>query len=72
MQRMVMQRIELFREMITKNVKIDSITLRSVVVACAQVGSLELATWMDDYIGKTECKADMFVNTALIDMYAKC
>ena len=64
--------VELFREMITNNIKTDSITLRSAILACAQVGSLELAKWIDDYIRKNNCKTDIFVNTALIDMYAKC
>jgi pentatricopeptide repeat protein len=64
--------VRLFREMICKNIRVDSITVRSAILACAQVGSLELARWMDDYIMKSEYRNDVFVNTALIDMYAKC
>lgn len=64
--------VGLFREMISKKIRIDSITLTSAILACAQVGSLELARWMDDYIMRSEYRNDVFVNTALIDMYAKC
>ncbi|XP_062002533.1 pentatricopeptide repeat-containing protein At3g12770 [Rosa rugosa] len=65
--------VELFREMISsRSIRIDSITLRSAISACAHVGSLELAKWMDDYISKSEYRNHVFVNTALIDMYAKC
>ncbi|KAI5340413.1 hypothetical protein L3X38_019687 [Prunus dulcis] len=64
--------VELFREMISKSMRPDSITMRSAILACAQVGSVGLARWMDDYISKTEYINHVFVNTALIDMYAKC
>lgn len=64
--------VELFHEMISKNIKTDSVTMSSAILACAQVGSLELARWIDDYISKSDSRNDIFVNTALIDMYAKC
>ncbi|KAL5709895.1 hypothetical protein ACHQM5_020524 [Ranunculus cassubicifolius] len=64
--------VELFREMISKNILPDSISVRSTIIACAQVGSLELARWMDSYIDRSEYREHIFVNTALIDMYAKC
>ncbi|XP_057436388.1 pentatricopeptide repeat-containing protein At3g12770 [Lotus japonicus] len=64
--------VDLFREMITRNIKPDSVTVRSAALASAQVGSLKLAQWMDDYVSKSEYASDIFVNTALIDMYAKC
>lgn len=64
--------VELFQAMISRNIKPDSITLRSAVLACAQVGSLKLAQWMDDYVRKSKYGGDIFVNTTLIDMYAKC
>ncbi|XP_010246108.1 PREDICTED: pentatricopeptide repeat-containing protein At3g12770 [Nelumbo nucifera] len=64
--------VELLRGMLSKNIRSDSITIRSAILACAQVGSMELARWMDDYVEQTEYRTDVFVNTALIDMYAKC
>ncbi|OMO79409.1 hypothetical protein COLO4_24441 [Corchorus olitorius] len=64
--------VELFRNMISKNIRTDSITARSAVVACAQVGSLELARWMDNYTSKSEHRDDIIVDSTLIDMFAKC
>lgn len=64
--------VNLFRKMISKNLTPDSITVRATILACAHVGSLELARWIDGYISKSEYRSDVFVNTALIDMYAKC
>ncbi|KAK7273063.1 hypothetical protein RIF29_14109 [Crotalaria pallida] len=62
----------LFRDMILRNIRPDSVTVRSTVIVCAQVGSLELAQWMDDYVRKSKYGSDIYVNTTLIDMYAKC
>ncbi|KAF2285029.1 hypothetical protein GH714_036027 [Hevea brasiliensis] len=64
--------LELFRHMITKNFRPDSITVTSGILACAQMGSLKLARWMSDYVSRTEFRKDVFVNSALIDMFAKC
>ncbi|CAK7324962.1 unnamed protein product [Dovyalis caffra] len=64
--------VELFRRMISQNIRPDSITVTSSIAACAQIGSLELARWMDEYISMSEFTNDVIVNTALIDMYAKC
>ncbi|KAG4926074.1 hypothetical protein JHK87_051614 [Glycine soja] len=64
--------VNLFHYMISRNIKPDSVTVRSAVLASAQVGSLKLAQWMDDYVSKSNYGSDIFVNTALIDMYAKC
>ncbi|CAI0449077.1 unnamed protein product [Linum tenue] len=64
--------IELFRRMVKKNVILDSISVTSTISACGQVGSIDLAKWMDEYIASSEFKDAVVVNTALIDMYAKC
>ncbi|KAI3717320.1 hypothetical protein L1987_68869 [Smallanthus sonchifolius] len=64
--------IVLFKRMLSKNVKPDSVTVCSTILACAQLGSLEEARKMGGYIDQSEFKTDVFVNSALIDMYAKC
>ena len=65
--------LELFKTMIMKkNIKADSITVRAVILACAQVGSLDTARWINDYVDRTDYRNHVFVKTALIDMYAKC
>ncbi|KAL0918498.1 hypothetical protein M5K25_010507 [Dendrobium thyrsiflorum] len=64
--------VELFKKMVARKVRPDSITLRSAILACAQVGSLEAAKWIWEFVSNSELKDDVFVNTAIIDMYAKC
>ncbi|XP_031497232.1 pentatricopeptide repeat-containing protein At3g12770-like [Nymphaea colorata] len=64
--------VELFRELLPLQVRPDSVTVRAAILACAQVGSVELCRWIGDYVRGSEHRADIFVNTALIDMYAKC
>ncbi|XP_076948869.1 pentatricopeptide repeat-containing protein At3g12770-like [Bidens hawaiensis] len=64
--------IILFQKMLSKKLKPDSVTVCSTIFACAQLGSLEEARKMGDYIDKSEFKNDVFVTSALIDMYAKC
>ncbi|GJW38333.1 pentatricopeptide repeat-containing protein [Tanacetum coccineum] len=44
----------------------------STILACAQLGSLEEARNMGEYIDSNEYNTDVFVKTTLIDMYAKC
>ncbi|KAL3509603.1 hypothetical protein ACH5RR_029004 [Cinchona calisaya] len=64
--------VELFKNMMTRNIRPDSVTVQSAILACAHVGSLEQARWMDDYVYHSEFRDDICVNTALIDMFAKC
>ncbi|KAF5746027.1 pentatricopeptide repeat-containing protein [Tripterygium wilfordii] len=64
--------VDLFHDMVSKNIKADAVTLSSSILACAQLGSLKLARGMEDYVSRSEYRDDVFVSTALIDMYAKC
>lgn len=65
--------VQLFKQMrkVARNMTPDSVTLRSVILACAQLGSVELGEWMEDYVQGSEYRDDVLVNTALIDMYSK-
>uniref|UniRef100_A0A0A9EYJ0 DYW domain-containing protein n=1 Tax=Arundo donax TaxID=35708 RepID=A0A0A9EYJ0_ARUDO len=62
----------LFREMQAKGLKPTSVTLISVLSACALLGALELGKWIHEYVRKIGFDSLVKVNTALIDMYAKC
>ncbi|KAL8088114.1 pentatricopeptide repeat-containing protein At3g12770 [Apium graveolens] len=64
--------IELFWNMLSKEIKPDSITIRLAILACAHAGSLEQARCMDEFITSSDNRHDIYVNTALIDMYSKC
>ncbi|ESQ46403.1 hypothetical protein EUTSA_v10000054mg [Eutrema salsugineum] len=64
--------IALFDRMISENFKPSSITLVTVLMACANTGSLERGLKIHRYITETEHEMNLSLTTALIDMYAKC
>ncbi|KAK1278731.1 Pentatricopeptide repeat-containing protein [Acorus gramineus] len=67
--------VELFRLMQREcgdGVKADEQTMVSLVSSCGQLGVLSLGEWVHAFIEKNDIKSDIFLTTALIDMYAKC
>lgn len=64
--------IKLFNGMRKSSVKPDKITLIGVLSACASIGALDLGKCLDTYASERGLKNDIYVSTALIDMYAKC
>lgn len=47
-------------------------TLVSVLGACAHLGALEQGKWVHGYLKSDGMRLNVFVGTALIDMYGKC
>eukprot|EP01018_Ginkgo_biloba_P036696 Gb_40437 [translate_table: standard] len=64
--------LELFNQMQLADVKADSVTMVSVLPACAQLSALQQGKGIHAYIIKCGFESDVFVANALIDMYAKC
>lgn len=64
--------VAVFHQMKLQNVTPDSITLLSLLPACADIASLYCGLWVHSIISKTGHESDVFLGTALIDMYAKC
>ncbi|URD90870.1 Pentatricopeptide repeat-containing protein [Musa troglodytarum] len=52
--------------------KPDSVTLVSALPACANVGSLKQAKWIHGFAIRLCLDKNIFVMTALVDLYAKC
>lgn len=50
----------------------NKITLTAVLSACASIGALDLGKQIDEHASQGGCRHDIFVATALVDMYAKC
>lgn len=62
-----------FREMLACGIEPDEFCVATALTACAQLGALCQGKWIHEYIKKTKgLKPDVFVETALVDMYAKC
>ncbi|KAL6845027.1 hypothetical protein ACP4OV_025200 [Aristida adscensionis] len=64
--------IRLFHSMREAGVRPDKITLVGVLSSCAAVGALELGTELDQYASYRGLYSNVYVGTALVDMYAKC
>ncbi|OVA19085.1 Pentatricopeptide repeat [Macleaya cordata] len=63
---------ELFRKMVREGVEVDQFTLTSIVSACADAGISEQGRQIHAFIKKLGHKFDVFLVSAIIDMYAKC
>lgn len=65
--------VELFREMESEGMlKADRVTMVAIASACGYLGALDLAKWVHAYINKSGIKYDMKLETALINMFARC
>ncbi|KAJ9566318.1 hypothetical protein OSB04_002284 [Centaurea solstitialis] len=64
--------LRLFHKMLNSGVKPDQVTMLSVISACANLGALDHAFYIQSYIDENGFGGVLPVNNALIDMYAKC
>ncbi|XP_077223220.1 pentatricopeptide repeat-containing protein At2g20540-like isoform X2 [Tasmannia lanceolata] len=64
--------LELFDKMQSENVKPSQVTIAVVISVCGQIGALEKAKQMHDYLEKNGMEMNVHVFNSLIDMYAKC
>ncbi|KAK4792390.1 hypothetical protein SAY86_022825 [Trapa natans] len=64
--------LSMFQEMQDKDILPSDVTMLSVLSSCAQLGALDLGKWAHEFVKKNGLNRFVKVNTALIDMYAKC
>uniref|UniRef100_A0A1D1XWU5 Pentatricopeptide repeat-containing protein At4g30700 n=1 Tax=Anthurium amnicola TaxID=1678845 RepID=A0A1D1XWU5_9ARAE len=64
--------ISLFKLMQTVDIRPNPVTVTSILSACAQLGALTLGKWVHQIINEQHLEPNVFVFTAMIDMYAKC
>lgn len=64
--------ISVFNEMKERGIDPDNITLVVILSACGSAGALEMGKWVENYATERGSKRDVYVATALLDMYAKC
>eukprot|EP01018_Ginkgo_biloba_P002746 Gb_11039 [translate_table: standard] len=64
--------LKLFRQMQLEGVKPNKKTFASVLPACANVAALEQGLEIHEDIIRSGFQSDVFVESALVDMYAKC
>ncbi|KAF8377781.1 hypothetical protein HHK36_031166 [Tetracentron sinense] len=64
--------LELFREMQVAGVKPNSVTIPCLLPACANIAALMLGKAAHCFSLRRGISCDVYVGSALIDMYAKC
>ncbi|XP_055812292.1 putative pentatricopeptide repeat-containing protein At3g08820 [Solanum dulcamara] len=64
--------IGLFRRSLEMGLSPDSFTLVRVLSACSRVGDVSAGEWIHGYAVEMGMGRNVFVNTGLVDMYAKC
>ncbi|KAK6140896.1 hypothetical protein DH2020_025358 [Rehmannia glutinosa] len=63
--------LKLFNAMMEAGPEPNEITLIAVLSACASIGALDLGKWIDEYAFKRGFQHNIYVATALVDMYSK-
>ncbi|KAK4786437.1 hypothetical protein SAY86_003126 [Trapa natans] len=64
--------LELFHLMQLEGVRVNEVSIVSVLSACSHLGALDHGRWAHAYIERNRLKITLTLGTALIDMYAKC
>ncbi|XP_050235897.1 putative pentatricopeptide repeat-containing protein At1g69350, mitochondrial [Mercurialis annua] len=67
-----LEAISLFDEMYINCLDMNELTLLAALQACSHMGHLGKGKWLHHKIIAYGAKNDLFIDTALIDMYAKC
>ncbi|XP_042483971.1 putative pentatricopeptide repeat-containing protein At1g68930 [Macadamia integrifolia] len=64
--------LDVFREMRLEGLAMDQFTFGSVLTACGSLKALEQGKQIHCYIIRTDYMDNVFVGSALVDMYSKC
>ena len=64
--------LAIFNEMTSNGIHPDEVTMATVISACAHLGALDLGKEIHLYILQNGFDVDVYIGSALIDMYAKC
>ncbi|XP_077235333.1 pentatricopeptide repeat (PPR-like) superfamily protein [Tasmannia lanceolata] len=65
--------LELFREMQSGSLlEPDEVTIVSIIPAIADLGAMDLGSWIHGYVRRKRFNRASSICTALVDMYAKC
>eukprot|EP01018_Ginkgo_biloba_P013190 Gb_32456 [translate_table: standard] len=64
--------LTLFHQMQRTDIQPNQFTFASVLPACAELAALEQGNKIHDEIIRSGCQSNVFVENALVNMYAKC
>lgn len=64
--------LDLFHLMQMEGVKVDEVSIVSVLSACTHLGALDQGRWAHAYIDRYNLRMTVTLGSALVDMYSKC
>ena len=64
--------LAIFNEMTSNGIHPNEVTMATVISACAHLGALDLGKEIHLHILQNGFDVDVYIGSALIDMYAKC
>ncbi|XP_059294017.1 pentatricopeptide repeat-containing protein At3g28660-like [Lycium ferocissimum] len=65
--------LSIFQDMMGRGVSPDEYCVTTALAACANLGALDQGKWIHEHVMKSEwVESDVFIGSALVDMYAKC
>ncbi|RZC64659.1 hypothetical protein C5167_008352 [Papaver somniferum] len=64
--------LQFLKQMLLEGVEPNQFTYTSVLKACAKIDDVLQGKWIHSSVNKTKTLPDVFVGSALIDMYSKC
>ncbi|XP_075512504.1 pentatricopeptide repeat-containing protein At1g06143 [Primulina tabacum] len=64
--------LDTFHEMKSNGIIPDEVTMATVISACAHLGALDQGKEMHLYVMNNRFDLDVYIGSALIDMYSKC
>ncbi|CAJ2648068.1 unnamed protein product [Trifolium pratense] len=67
-----LEALNLFDEMYENRLEFNEVTFLSAIQACSNLGYLDKGKWIHHKIIVTGNQNDLYIDTALVDMYAKC
>ncbi|XP_020104755.1 pentatricopeptide repeat-containing protein At5g66520-like [Ananas comosus] len=62
----------LFSRMLASDCELGEVTVVGALSACAHLGALNQGVWIHNYVKNYGLRLNVFVGTALVDMYMKC
>eukprot|EP00253_Pinus_taeda_P001269 PITA_01269 len=64
--------LRVFRQMQLRGMKPNNVTIASVLPACTNLAALQQGKEIHAYVLRSQIEWDVFVGSAIVDMYAKC
>ncbi|KAI3455208.1 hypothetical protein Pfo_011871 [Paulownia fortunei] len=70
--RLFLEAIDMFKEMLGRKIEPDGFTFASVLTACSRLGALNHGKWVHGLMTERKIELNYILSSALVDMYSRC